>query len=508
MRRTRRATAGLLALVTLLVASLSACDDPLLDVVVTSPGMWPVFHTSAKDYVNRCEAGKPTQVQVRAPAGAVVSINGRPGQRGTFTTTVNQRPNERMSVVITLKGTTTSHFVRCLPPGFPEWDAVRSGAGPQSEFYVTTLMSGFGPTNYPVIFDANGVPIWWTGPSQSILTTPLGNGNLATLPVTGGMVEHRLDGSTVRVLDTEGAPSDFHDVLLLPNGNYALVTGDYRPCDLSAWGRPAGECLYHEVQVLTPTGDVVWRWRPEDHIPITETPPRWRSAVDPIRAAVDPWHWNAIEWTGDGFLLSLRHQDAIYKVDYATGTIDWKLGGAARPESLRVLGDRIFTVGGSISGQHDVRLQPDGTITVFDNRTASGIDLRPRVARYRVDERARTATLVKEVRDPIAPSSACCGSARVLPTGNYVVGWGGSPWFTENEPDGTQVFRLEGIIVYRAVPVPRGQMDTETIRRGMDAQYDGLTPTATARSGPSLPPPDPAEQGDPATRLGIDLPQG
>ena len=40
-------------------------------------------------------------------------------------------------------------------------------------------------------------------------------------------------------------------------------------------------------------------------------------------------------------LVSLRHQDAVYKIDYATKDIAWKLGGTARPESLRVIGDRI-----------------------------------------------------------------------------------------------------------------------------------------------------------------------
>ncbi len=504
-QRSRRSLGAVAAAAVMVVAGVSACADPLFNVVITNRGLFPVFQTSVTDYVNRCDPDEPTAVTVTAPRGAVVSVAGRPGRRGTFTEHLDQRPNERFGIVVTLDGTTTVHRVRCLPEGFPEWQVHGSGQPAQSEFYVTTLISGFGPTNRPVIFDAHGVPMWWSEPAFSFLTTPLRNGNLASLPITGGMIERRLDGSTARVLDTEGAPSDFHDVLLLENGHYVLVTADYRTCDLTAWGREPAECLFHEVQELTPEGEVVWRWRPEDDIPITETPPRWRNEFDPVKNSVDPWHWNSIEWVGDGYIVSLRHQDAIYKIDYATRDIAWKLGGTRTAKSLRVIGDPYFDLGSSISGQHDARLLPDGTISLFDNRTNSTNGQQPRSVRYRIDEAGRTATLVQSVSDPILAASPCCGSTRVLPGGNHVVGWGGGPWFTENEPDGDQVFRI-GIagMIYRVVPLAPGEMSRDALRAGMDAQYDGAALSAVGQSGPQLPQRDPASAGDPRTRLGAD----
>lgn len=500
-RRGRRLGIG--ALAALMVASLTSCD-PLFDAVVTTPGMYPVFQTGVTDYVNRCNPSRPTDVKVTAPPGAVVSIAGRPLRRGTFTERVTQRHNERFTIVITLKGTTTVHHVRCLPAGFPSWSAERTdGEVPRSEFYVTTMVEGFQP-NRPVIFDTNGVPIWWSEKTPHFLTTPLRNGNLAVLGYAGGMVERRLDGTIARTLDTVGATADFHDVLLLESGNYVMVTGDFRPCDLTAWGKGAAEeCLFHEVQELTPEGAVVWDWRPEEHIPITETPPRWRNTLDPLNGAFDPWHWNAIEWTGDGFLLSFRHQDAIYKVDHESREIVWKLGGRRRAESLDVVGDRIFALGSSISGQHDVRLLPDGTVSLFDNRSFSTADSRPRSVRYRIDEGAGTATLVEQVRDPIAPRSDCCGSTRVLSNGNYVTGYGGTPWMTENRPDGTRVFRLSSTFFYRAIPVEPGVLDRDELRAGMDAQFDGDA-LAPGRRAPTVPT-DPDVVGDLRTRLGTDI---
>jgi hypothetical protein len=500
--RGRRGLAVLVATTTLVAASLTSCD-PFFDVVITNPGMYPVFQRSITDYVNRCDPARPTQVNVKAPPGARVSVASRPVKGGTFTASVNQRYNERFRIVITHEGTTTIHNVRCLPRDFPQWSAEGNGERAQSEWYVTTLVNGFAP-NRPVIFDANGVPMWWSEAYPAVLTTPLPNGNLATLHFAGGMLERRLDGTTVRTLDTQGASSDFHDVLLLPNGNYVLVTLENRACDLTSWGRDSnGTCVFHEVQELTPSGAVVWRWAAEDDIPITETPPRWRSVDDPLTNSVDPWHYNSIEWVGDGFIVSFRHQDAVYKVDYATKDIVWKIGGTRRAESLRVLNDPIFTKGSSISGQHDARMLPDGTLSIYDNRTNSTNGRQPRVVRYRIDEVAGTATLVSTLRDSIAPVSPCCGSARRLPTGNWVVAWGGGEWFTENKPDGTQIFRLRGGSgIYRVIPLGPGVYTREQVRVGMDAQYDGASLSPSARSGPQLPAGDPEALGDVEFRLG------
>ena len=86
------------------------------------------------------------------------------------------------------------------------------------------------------------------------------------------------------------------------------------------------------IEELTPAGDVVWSWDTADHIPVAETDPQWRSA--PALGALDPYHWNSIEATATGFIVSFRHLDAVYNIDKATGDIVWKLGGSTTPESM------------------------------------------------------------------------------------------------------------------------------------------------------------------------------
>ena len=120
-------------------------------------------------------------------------------------------------------------------------------------------------------------------------------------------------------------------------------------------------------------------------------------------------------------IASFRHLDAVYKIEKSTGRIVWKLGGTRTPERLEVGNDpHDYTFG----AQHDARLLPDGTVTVFDNRTYLRHE-RPRAVRFRINEQAGTATLVQSITDPAVSRSGCCGSARRLANGDWLIGWGG-----------------------------------------------------------------------------------
>src|SRR5260370_16457980 len=184
--------------------------------------------------------------------------------------------------------------------------------------------------------------------------------------------------------------------------------------------------------------------------------------------------------------------NAIYDIDQTTGNVVWKLGGSARAESLAIQNDAVFTGGGGFGGQHDARLLSDATVTLYDDGT--GQSRPPRAVHYQIDTTAHTATWLNELSDPLIPGSVCCGSARELAGGNWVMGWGGTNTATEATPGGTREFALEfpsGTFMYRTVPLPMGQLDRAALRPGMDAQYASSTAThPPPPPRPKTPPPN------------------
>jgi Arylsulfotransferase (ASST) len=472
-RRSPRRLAAALVTLAVVALGLSACLPPPPGTptrITTDPPLFPAFQAGITDYVVRCDPNRAVDVHVTTPIGTFVSVDGRYPRGGVFGESIRQQVGQRFSIRVTTDAShdvSTTHHVRCLPPDFPNWSVQRNGQ-PQAAFYSTTLLSTPNTgSNYSAVFDSFGVPVWWLKEKTgTFMLTPLPGQHLGT--VADGLVEYDLSGQVVQQFSPIGG-LDFHEVVRLPNGNYVMATQALVPCDLTPWGLTASEtCINHVFEELQPppspggTPTLVWQWDTAEHIPVTETTEPWR----PVNLGFyDPYHMNSIEDTGDGLIISFRHLDAVYKIDKATGDVVWKLGGAPRAESLQIVGDAL----NGTSGQHDARLLSDGTVSIHDN--GSGPARQPRIVRYAIDTGARTATLVQDLRDNAVTSSFCCGSARRLPGGNWVVGWGGTPLITENRPDGSEVFRLTGTFVYRGVPILPGEFTPDQFRAGMDAQY-------------------------------------
>ena len=373
--------------------------------------------------------------------------------------------------------------VRCLPTDFPAWTAQPAPYGLTPFFMTAPLLAGL--PSYTAIYDRNGVPLWWGKPQNTSFSTLLPDGNVGSM-VNGGVDETSLDGTFVRSVKTVGGPADPHDVLVLPNGHVVMVTIQPRTgVDLTALGGPADASICdHVVQEIDPSnGSVVWSWDTADHVPVTEMDPQWWPTYITAGPTVpscgyDVYHWNAIEPTGSGFILSYRHLDAVYRIDQTTGSIDWKLGGSTRPESLTVVGDPVFDGGSHFGGQHDSRLQPDGSVTLFDD----GTGLRsPRAVRYGIDTTARTATLLDSVSDPDITVSFCCGSARYLGSSVWVIGWGSAGAGTEMVGPTRQMtlkFTSPGAIVYRTIPLTSSQVTAPQLVDAMDAQFSAVGATS------------------------------
>jgi hypothetical protein len=122
--------------------------------------------------------------------------------------------------------------------------------------------------------------------------------------------------------------------------------------------------------------------------------------------------------------------------------------------------------------QHDARLLPDGSVTVFDNRSDLG---RPRAVRFRIDPTKRTARFAEEVTEEKADDSPAEGSARKLPNGHWVVAWGDTKVLSELTASGRLVWRLQfrddGVVTYRLTPIPFGRLAAFELRRAMNRMH-------------------------------------
>jgi hypothetical protein len=433
--------------------------------------MTPKFRFDRHDYAVRCAPGA-TRLDVDGARGWQSRI-GRSGFRsGDRSQPLRARSARQVRVVFRSRKNGSRHafHLRCLPRTFPEYSFHRAAPGGPK---LLSMQLG---SRYAAIFDRNGVPVWWyraAGEPDNVQILP--DGTVAFDPVdqadfqTGDYEIRTLRGRLLRVIrGANGAAADVHEILLLPNGNYLIGAQAVYPDDVTAFGGgPVSPVIGIEIQEIAPDGDLVSTWRSRDHIGLAETGRWWDNPIlddEPY----DTSHWNSVETVGrHRMLLSFRHLDAVYLVDRRSGEIVWKLGGTPTPESLEVRndphGDQPF------GGQHDARLEPDGSITIYDNRTGFGEP--PRAVRYRIDPDRGTARLVQSIADPEIAVSFCCGSARRLGSGNWLIGWGGDPMVGGYDRDGNRLFSLElGLgFSYRALPVPPGTVTTRQLRRAMDA---------------------------------------
>jgi hypothetical protein len=433
------------------------------DVTVTArPTLVPAFKRHVHDYVSRCDEHHPLRLSVD---GRVSTLHRRAGSGAAFS--IGSR----------------RYHVRCLPRDFPKWTAERRRR-PEAQWYVTTPIRT-AADGYVAMFDAHGTPVWWWHASTyaPLDAKLLPNGHLAWTRYLGfgfGLVdkeayeERRLDGSLARVMRAVGNPTDTHDMQPMRGGHRAMIV--YRAryhVDLSDYGGPPDATVWDgEIQEIDAGGRLVWSWNTKDHISLAEIGRWWpifnkRRDPNETTGAYDLMHLNSVEPDAGGFVVSLRYLDAVLHVNRATGAIDWKLGGTHRPESLRILGDPMRAH--PFGGQHDARVLPDGTVTVFDNATM--LDRPPHAVRYRIDVGSGTATLLERVGEDSVRKSQFGGSARRLPGGDWVVSWGGRPLITEQTPSGELVLRIrfrDEANSYRAVPIEPGVLSAAKLRRGMN----------------------------------------
>jgi hypothetical protein len=458
-------------------------EAPAAFSIATDPPIGPTYDPAIPDYNVDCSADSSIRITAAVPRDQTLVLDGGPSRTGTeVDETITLQPNQGFRFTITDGSGTHEHGVRCLPADFPPMTFTREGTPQADLLAISPARTGTG--EYAMFVDSNGVPIWWM---KATGATPIDVKLLPDDTVAWGRNNGfgysrtyydnvTLDGIFVAPISAVGpGGTDAHELLVLPNGNRVVLVYPLREhVDLSSFGGQAdAKVLDGEIQELRPDGTLEWSWNSNDYIALSETEDSW--GVEPESRfpghdgeIYDIVHMNSVEPDGDGFIFSARHLNAVYRIN-RDKTIDWKLGGSARPESLTIVGDPFAA--SRFGGQHDARRHPDGTVSVLDNGTTRGRP--PSVVRYAIDPVAKTATLVEEVVDARASRSACCNSARILPGGNWVVTNDVERTISELTPSGDPVFtyQLAQGFTYRAIPYTSADVTRSQLRSGMDAMH-------------------------------------
>jgi Arylsulfotransferase (ASST) len=285
------------------------------------------------------------------------------------------------------------------------------------------LPAGLESTNFQVQqYEGKPVLTWWQG---RILEVGFGQG------------EHVLYNTSyqpvARIRAGNGYRADLHEIRLTPEGTAWIDVFDPIHMNLSAEHGVANGILTDSVieEIDIKTGLVMWEWHALGHIPLGES-------NQTVPASEYPWdyvHVNSVDpgSTGD-VLLSSRNTWGLYDVDLHSGGVHWRLGGKRSTFKLGA-GTRFYW-------QHDAEWQPGGLISVFDNGSNPPKEKQSRGLLLAPDLSARTVSLAKQFVNPsktlLASSQgntlnlSSPGSA----SGNWLMGYGGLPNFTEYGPGG------------------------------------------------------------------------
>jgi Arylsulfotransferase (ASST) len=324
---------------------------------------------------------------------------------------------------------------------------------------------GPGPGQYgPLIYTPQGRLVWFDNPPPGQVAENLSvqsyegqsdltwwQGRVFALGFGQGedVVMDRNYQTVATVKAGNGYEADLHDFQLAA-GNVAFITV-YNPmrCDLSAvGGKRNGAIVDTAVQeVDVKTGLIRWEWHSLDHVRVGES-------HAPVPTTAMPWDWfhlNSVDPQPNGdLLISARSTWASYELQVGSGSILWRLGGT---RSSFAMGP-----GAEAAWQHDARMQPDGTITLFDDGAAPRVHYQSRGIRLAIDTTRHTARLLTAYPHPGSPLLADSqGNMQALPDENLLIGWGAVPSVSELARGGGLLFDAHlpaGSSAYRAFRFP------------------------------------------------------
>jgi hypothetical protein len=280
------------------------------------------------------------------------------------------------------------------------------------------LPKGEESTNFQVQqYEGKPVLTWWQG---RILGVGFGQGEDVMYDSSYKQI------ATIRA--GNGYRADLHEIRLTSQGTAWIDEFDPIHMNLSSVKGAKNGILTDSVvqEIDIKTGLVMWEWHALGHVPLTD------STLAPSNSTY-PWDYIHVNSVDPGsfkdVLLSSRNMCALYDVDLRTGAFNWQLGGKHSTFKLGP-GTRTYF-------QHDAKWQSGGVISVFDNgasppkeKQSRGVQLKPNFAN-------KTVSLVKAFTNPTHTLLAIAqGNTLGLPNGNWLMGYGNLPNFTEYNSNG------------------------------------------------------------------------
>jgi len=293
------------------------------------------------------------------------------------------------------------------------------------------LPAGDSATNFQVLqYEGKPALAWWQG---RILEVGFGQGE--------DLLYNTSYQHIATIFAGNGYHADLHEIRITPQGTAWIDMFDPIHMNLTSAGGEANGVLTDSVvqEIDIKTGLVMWEWHALGHVALSES-------NNPAPKASYPWdyvHINSIDpgpaggvgsnQPGD-VLLSSRSTWTLYDVDLHTGGFRWRLGGSHSSLKLGA-GTRFYW-------QHDAEWQPGGLISVFDNgsdppkeKQSRGLLLDPNLATHTVSLLEQftnpTETLLAESQGNLLNLSSADDTS-----GNWLMGYGGLPNFTEYDSSG------------------------------------------------------------------------
>lgn len=259
----------------------------------------------------------------------------------------------------------------------------------KGKFFLTQILTEPGSA---VIIDHKGNIVWyeafkkgvkvshWT-PDRTVLCI-VGS---EKIPSSGGdeIVELDLSGKVLTHLQRGKGEMDkmvHHEVRTDENGNIYALTFEKKVFDLSAAGGAKRDTVHGDgIVVFSRKGKKIWQWSVLDHLnPLDDK--------EILKHKKDWVHANSVFKEKDGnFLISYRDLNQIWKIDYKTGRVIWKLGEKG---NFQLNKDDLF------SSQHFAHINRKGELMILDNGSKKQIT---RAMAFKVDTITHTAVTTLNV---------------------------------------------------------------------------------------------------------------